>query len=192
VETWLKILVLSIGGTFGVNSRYWLGVWMNRWTSPQFPWATVVINVSGSFAIGFLAVALARWMPHPNVRLLLITGFLGGYTTFSTFEYDALTLWERGERGLMAANLVGSVVIGLAAVWLGTTLARVVVEPAGTRASALSSRGAAAIVAHPVAGGTDGDARQTATPSPSPSPTPPERLDVSHGPKDGKRADDPT
>ncbi len=125
METWLKIVVLSIGGTFGVNARYWLGAWMNRWTSAQFPWATVVINVSGSFAIGFMAAAFTRWMPHPNVRLLLITGFLGGYTTFSTFEYDTLTLWERGEHALMAANLFVSVVIGLAAVWLGTALAGV-------------------------------------------------------------------
>ena len=88
METWLKVVALSIGGTLGVNARYWLGAWMSRWTSPQFPWATFVINVSGSFLIGFLTVALTRWMPHPNVRLLVITGFLGGYTTFSTFEND--------------------------------------------------------------------------------------------------------
>lgn len=120
----MKVLVLSIGGTLGVNARYWLGVWMNRWASPQFPWATFAINVSGSFLIGFLTVALARWMPHPNLRLMLITGFLGGYTTFSTFENDALVLWERGEGILMAANLIGSVFAGLAAVVLGTALAR--------------------------------------------------------------------
>lgn len=185
METWLKIFVLSIGGTFGVNSRYWLGVWMNRWTSPQFPWATVVINVSGSFAIGFLAVALTRWLPHSNVRLLLITGFLGGYTTFSTFEYDALTLWERGERTLMAANLVGSVVIGLAAVWLGATLARAVVEPVGTRTSTPGSRGKTAIAGHPIPVGTDGATRRPATPAL------PQGFDVSRSPKDGNRDNDP-
>jgi CrcB protein len=124
VDVWIKILVLSVGGTLGVNARYWLGVWMNRWASPQFPWATVVINVSGSFLIGFLTVALTRWMPHPNLRLMVITGFLGGYTTFSTFENDALVLWERGEVILMAANVIGSVVAGFAAVVLGTALAR--------------------------------------------------------------------
>ena len=124
MDIWTKVLVLSIGGTLGVNARYWLGVWMSRWASPQFPWATFAINVSGSFLIGFLTVALARWMPHPNLRLMLITGFLGGYTTFSTFENDALVLWERGEGILMAANLIGSVVAGFAAVVLGTALAR--------------------------------------------------------------------
>jgi CrcB protein len=164
VETLLKIVVLSIGGTFGVNSRYWLGVWMNRWTSPQFPWATVVINVSGSFAIGFLTVGLARWLPHPNVRLLLITGFLGGYTTFSTFEYDTLTLWERGERTLVAANVLGSVVIGLAAVWLGTGLAHVVLEPmrAPGLARVVHRRPAMGGDSNPIA--TEGAAPPTAKP----------------------------
>ena len=54
METWGKILVLSLGGVAGVNARYWLGVWINRWASSQFPWATFSINVSGAFAIGFL------------------------------------------------------------------------------------------------------------------------------------------
>jgi len=164
VETWLKVIVLSIGGTFGVNSRYWLGVWINRWTTPQFPWATFVINMSGSFAIGFLTVALTRWLPNPNVRLLLITGFLGGYTTFSTFEYDTLTLWERGERALMTANVMGSVVIGLAAVWLGTALARAVLEPARAPASAIVIRNETAFAAEPIPVGTDDAATPTATP----------------------------
>jgi fluoride exporter len=136
VEIWTKVIVLSIGGIVGVNARYWLGTWINRWTSPQFPWATVIINVTGSFLIGFLAVVLTHWMPHPNLRLMVITGFLGGYTTFSTFENDALTLWERGEGILMAANVIGSVTAGFAAVLLGTALARGLTEPAIQRAAA--------------------------------------------------------
>jgi len=135
VEIWTKVIVLSIGGTLGVNARYWLGAWINRWASPQFPWATVIINVTGSFLIGLLTVVLTRWMPHPNIRLTVITGFLGGYTTFSTFENDALTLWERGERILMAANVIGSVTAGFAAVLLGTALARGLTEPAIERAA---------------------------------------------------------
>jgi hypothetical protein len=66
VEMWTKVIVLSIGGTLGVNARYWLGIWINRWASPQFPWATVIINVTGSFLIGFLTIVLTRWMPHPT------------------------------------------------------------------------------------------------------------------------------
>ena len=90
MEIWTRVIVLSVGGIVGVNARYWLGAWINRWASPQFPWATVIINISGSFLIGLLTVMLTRWMPHPNIRLMVITGFLGGYTTFSTFENDAL------------------------------------------------------------------------------------------------------
>jgi CrcB protein len=186
VQTWLKALVLTVGGTLGVNSRYWLGVWMNRWTSPQFPWATVVINVSGSFAIGFLTVVLTRWLPHPNVRLLVITGFLGGYTTFSTFEQDALNLWERGERRLMAANLIGSVVVGLAAVYLGTILARAVVDRLGTPVSAFAGRAAVDVASHPISAGTPpGTERLSAAPGS------PERMKLARGPLDGYPDDHP-
>ena len=124
MEHWLRVIVLSVGGALGVNARYWLGVWMSRWVSPQFPWATFTINVSGSFAIGFLTTLLVRWLPHPHVRLLVLVGFLGGYTTFSTFAFESLSLWERGERALSLANLAGSVVAGFAAVALGVALAR--------------------------------------------------------------------
>ena len=148
METWLKVIVLSVGGTLGVNARYWLGAWISRWTSSQFPWATFTINVSGSFLIGFLTVTLTRWIPHPSVRLLLITGFLGGFTTFSTFENDSLMLWERGESILMAANLFGSVGIGFAAVLLGASLARGLAEPAVQRA-ALTARRVERIIAEP-------------------------------------------
>jgi len=127
------VIVLSLGGALGVNARFWLGAWMNRWASPQFPWATFTINVSGSFAIGFLTIVLARWLPHPNVRLLVLVGFLGGYTTFSTFAFDSLTLLERGETGLSLANLGGSLAAGLTAVALGVGLARALILPGAER-----------------------------------------------------------
>lgn len=127
VEPWLRILALSIGGALGVNARYWLGVWISRWVSHQFPWATFSINVSGSFAIGFLATLLARWVPHPHARFLVVVGFLGGYTTFSSFSIEALTLWENGARVRSAAYVLGSVAAGLTAVVLGTALGREVV-----------------------------------------------------------------
>lgn len=130
METAWRVFVLSFGGALGVNARYWLGAWMSRWASPQFPWATFTINVSGSLAIGFLTTLLARWLPHPQWRLLVLVGFLGGYTTFSTFAFESLTLWERGERLLSFANVAGSVVAGLVAVTLGVALARGLTEPA--------------------------------------------------------------
>jgi CrcB protein len=124
---WSHIAVLSIGGALGVNARFWLGVVITRWAGPRFPWATVVINVTGSFAIGFLAVILAYRWPHPLGRLFVVTGFLGGYTTFSSFSFESLKLWEDGEKGLSVANTVGSVVAGLGAVALGVALARAVI-----------------------------------------------------------------
>jgi CrcB protein len=129
VEPWVKVLMLTLGGAMGVNARYWLGDWMSRWSSPQFPWATFTINITGCFAIGFLAVLLTRWLPHPHVRLLVIVGFLGGYTTFSSYAYESLTLAERGEVVLALVYVFGSVVLGLIAVTLGVALARIL-DPA--------------------------------------------------------------
>lgn len=130
MELWVKVMVLSLGGALGVNVRYWMGAWISRWASPQFPWPTFTINVSGSFAIGFLAVLLARWLPHPNIRLLVIVGFLGGYTTFSSYSYETITLAERGELALALVYVTSSVILGLAAVGSGVALARMLV-PAG-------------------------------------------------------------
>lgn len=126
-----RVLMLSIGGVAGVNARYWLGLWMGRWAAAH--WATFAINVSGSFAIGFLSMALARWLPHPNIRLMVLTGFLGGYTTFSTFGFESVTLWERGERGTSLSYMVGSLLAGFLAAWLGIALARDLLIPAWDR-----------------------------------------------------------
>jgi fluoride exporter len=135
VESWYQVLVLSVGGVLGVNARYWLGVAITRWTGAQFPWATLTINVTGSFAIGLFTVFLARWLPqHPHARLLVVVGFLGGYTTFSSFSFESLTLWERGERRLCLTYMIGSVVAGFAAVLMGTALGRGLANPPADRA----------------------------------------------------------
>ncbi|MEW4569346.1 fluoride efflux transporter CrcB [Tautonia sp. JC769] len=124
MEKLVQVGLLSLGGACGVNLRFWFGLWISRWSGPRFPWSTLFINVSGSFAIGFLTVVLARWLPHPNHRLMLITGVLGGYTTYSSFALESLTLWGRGQR-LHGALYVGSTVLaGLAAVALGVAIAR--------------------------------------------------------------------
>jgi fluoride exporter len=96
----------------------------DQWASPKFPRATFTINVTGSFAIGFLTIVLARSLPSPNVRVGLLTGLIGGYTTFSTFSFETLSLWERGGRWGAVAYVVGSVLTGLLAVILGVAMAR--------------------------------------------------------------------
>jgi CrcB protein len=124
-HTW-KVLALSTGGVLGVNARYWLGHWMNQWASPKFPWTTFTINVTGSFAIGFLTILLTNWVPSANARLFLVTGLLGGYTTFSAYSFESLSMWERGDRWEAFAYVSGSVLAGLLAVTLGVALARCV------------------------------------------------------------------
>lgn len=96
---------------------------MNR-VEPRFPFGTFVINISGSFLIGLLMTLLTeRLQPHPNWRLLLVVGFLGGYTTFSSFEWETLSLVKDGGRWLGLLNVLGSVLLGYAAVWLGSLIA---------------------------------------------------------------------
>lgn len=119
-----RILVLSLGGALGVNARYWATAAIERWAGTRFPWATFTINVSGAFLIGLAATLLARRDPHSPARLMLITGFLGGYTTFSTYALEAMTLWGRARPGASLAYALGSVAAGVLAVTLGVIAAR--------------------------------------------------------------------
>jgi len=118
------VVVLAVGGALGVNARHWLGLWVRDWAGTRFPWGTFLINVSGSFAIGFLAISLDRWVRTPEIRLMVITGFLGGYTTFSAYSLETLLLWERGEPIRALTYLAGSALSGLAAVMVGVILGR--------------------------------------------------------------------
>ena len=122
------IAVLSLGGVLGVNARYAVASWMSTWAGDRFPWATFSVNVSGSFAIGAIATVLARWHPgsHP-ARLFFLVGFLGGYTTFSSFAFEGYVLAERGQAARAAAYLVGSVMAGMVAVVLGVILGLAIV-----------------------------------------------------------------
>ncbi len=125
MNLWTKVAVLSVGGVLGVNARYWQSVWMLGWVSPRFPWATFSINVIGCFLIGALSLILLKTLPHPHAWTFIIVGFLGGYTTFSSFALDALLLIEQKRVGVSLIYLVGSVVAGIIAVALGAALARV-------------------------------------------------------------------
>ncbi len=121
---WARIGLLTLGGALGTNARYWLGVWVAGLTGSRFPVATLVINVLGSFLAGLLAGVLARLLPHPYWRILILVGFLGGFTTFSALELESLELLRRDGWRPAIANLLGSIVLGLVAVTLGALLAR--------------------------------------------------------------------
>lgn len=120
-----KIIVVALGGAIGAVARYWLGGLINSRLTMQFPLGTFVINVTGSFIIGFfLTLVSQRITIHPNWRLLIAIGFVGAYTTFSTFEYETLKLIEEGSVLSAALNVILSFVVGFIAVWLGVTAAR--------------------------------------------------------------------
>lgn len=105
--------------------RYVLGGAIMRRFGGQFPLGTLVINVTGSFLIGVLMTLLTeRFKPHPNWRLLLVVGFLGGYTTFSSFEYETYTAVRDGGGWIGLINILASVSFGYLAVWLGAVISR--------------------------------------------------------------------
>ena len=120
-----RYLMVLVGGGVGAVARYAAGsAIMNRFGG-RFPLGTLVINVSGSFVIGLLMTLLTeRLQPHPYWRLLLVVGFLGGYTTFSSFEYETYTAIREGGRWIGLLNVIGSVVLGYIAVCVGALLAR--------------------------------------------------------------------
>ncbi len=121
-----QVAAVAIGGAVGSVARFVAGFYFANAFGTSFPWATLFVNVSGSLWLGFIA-SLALSKPEtidPVVRLLLTTGFAGGFTTFSTLTYESLMLYENGNLNLAAANLGSNLVVGLLAVYAGTILAR--------------------------------------------------------------------
>jgi len=119
-----RYLLVMAGGAAGSLARYIAGVAIMTRLGGRFPVGTLVINVTGSFLIGLLMALLTeRFQPHPYWRLLLVVGFLGGYTTFSSFEYETFSAVRDGSPWIGLINVVASVALGYAAVWLGSLLA---------------------------------------------------------------------
>ena len=120
-----RYFLILIGGGTGAVARYAAASAVMTCFGGKFPLGTFAVNVTGSFLIGFLMTILTeRFNLDPNWRLLLIVGFLGGYTTFSSFEWEIFTAVREGAQWLGALNVVASVLFGYAAVWLGALLAR--------------------------------------------------------------------
>ncbi|PPJ46495.1 fluoride efflux transporter CrcB [Rhizobium sp. KAs_5_22] len=121
----LQILLVALGGAVGSVCRYLVGVGALRLMGPSFPWGTLAVNVAGSFAIGILGeLIVVRFGASAELRLLLITGFLGGFTTFSAFALDAVTLFERGASFAAATYLALSIGASIAAAIAGIGLMR--------------------------------------------------------------------
>ena len=122
-------LYVALGGSLGAISRYaFMGAIGKRW-GDAFPYATLATNVIGSFVLGALVALLARHLPpqQEEIRLFVAVGFLGAFTTFSTFSLDVMTLYQRGEWGAACAYMLASVVVSVAALVAGLYLFRPIV-----------------------------------------------------------------
>lgn len=117
-------LLVFVGGGLGAMARHGVNRTGLALLGPGFPWWTLAVNVAGSFAIGFLAGLFGALETGHHARTFLVTGFLGGFTTFSAFSLDALTLWQRGEHSAAAFYTFGSVVLSLVAVVAGLAASR--------------------------------------------------------------------
>ena len=121
----IRYLLVVIGGGTGALARYVAASAIMTRFGGRFPLGTLVINVTGSFLIGFLMTMLSeRFKLDPAWRLLLVVGFLGGYTTFSSFEWETYTAVRDGGFWTGMLNVVSSIMLGYVAVWLGAMLAR--------------------------------------------------------------------
>lgn len=119
-----RYIVVLAGAGLGGLMRYTLGTWIMAKYGGRFPLGTFLINVMGSFLIGVLMTVLTdRIQPHPNWRLFLVVGVLGGFTTFSSFEYETYQAVRNGARPMGLLYVAGSVLAGYLAVWTGAVLA---------------------------------------------------------------------
>ena len=121
----INLLLVALGGAVGSVSRYLLGTWIQAASrSIDFPFGTLTVNLLGCFVIGLLGqLAEARGAFTPETRALIFFGVLGGFTTFSSFGNDTMNLLRDGETFNALANIGANVILGLALVWLGRTVA---------------------------------------------------------------------
>lgn len=121
----LQLIAIAGGGAVGALARFWVSGGVYALLGKSFPWGTLVVNVLGSFAMGFLFVVfLERLAAAPEWRAAVLVGFLGAFTTFSSFSIETLALMEQGYLGRALANVLVSVVVCVLACWLGAVLAR--------------------------------------------------------------------
>ena len=125
------LLSLALGGMVGTLARYELGRWVHGWTGTAFPWGTLLINILGSFALGFLTRVGESTLLSPEARGMLTVGFCGAFTTFSTFSYETVRLVQDGEAGKAAVYALGSLAVGIAATLAGLSVGRIILRAGG-------------------------------------------------------------
>lgn len=126
-----QFFTVALGGAVGAGLRFLVGLGVHQWLGRGFPWGTLAVNIIGSAIIGYLLVVLPE---HPTAspypRLLLVTGVLGGFTTYSAFSVETLQLFHAGQAGKAAWNIAITMVCCLVAVWAGHGLGRWLHAPA--------------------------------------------------------------
>lgn len=122
------LLYIALGGAAGALARYGLGGWVQDRAGFGFPWGTLVVNVLGCLLIGFAMRYLEAVRLAPEVRALTAVGILGAFTTFSTFSYETVALIEDGAWGRAAGYALGSLILGIAAVWVGMSTSAYVLQ----------------------------------------------------------------
>ena len=122
-----KIFLIGLAGFIGTLSRYWMAGVVAKRYGETFPMGTLVVNLIGCFFVGLLFYLFEeRFLVNQTMRTVIFVGFLGGFTTFSSFGLQTFTLLQDGEFGLAVLNLTASNVVGLCLVWAGYTLARTI------------------------------------------------------------------
>jgi len=123
--TGAQIIAIMFGGSLGALARFWVSTSINERLSGAFPYGTLTVNVLGSFLMGFLAMWLVEHLSlNPLIRLAIFVGFLGAFTTFSTFSMETLNLFEEGLAGHALLNMFVNVIFSVLAVWLGVMLGK--------------------------------------------------------------------
>jgi len=121
----LKVMIVAVGGGIGATTRYLVSTWAAEKFGTNFPYGTLIVNVVGCFIIGaFMTLTTERLIVSPYWRLLVTVGFVGGLTTFSSYSYETFKLLQDADVLMAIYNLLGNVIIGFFATWLGISVAR--------------------------------------------------------------------
>lgn len=124
-------LYLAAGGVLGTLARYRIGIWVPGWAGTGFPWGTLLVNLVGSFVLGFATRSASVLPVSPEVRGFVTIGFCGAFTTFSTFTFETVGLLQQGEWGRGAVYALGSLALGLAAMLAGLSAASLLFRTGG-------------------------------------------------------------